>query len=37
MIVDANILLFADDRSSPHHGPAVDWLTAALNGPVRSD
>jgi uncharacterized protein len=35
MIVDANILLFAEDRSSPHHRPAVEWLTKALNGPVR--
>jgi uncharacterized protein len=35
VIVDANILLFAEDRSSPHHGPAVEWLTDALNGPVR--
>jgi toxin-antitoxin system PIN domain toxin len=35
VIVDADILLFAEDRSSPHHGPAVEWLTEALNGPVR--
>jgi toxin-antitoxin system PIN domain toxin len=35
VIVDANILLFAEDRSSPHHRPAIDWLTEALNGPVR--
>jgi uncharacterized protein len=35
VIVDANILLFAEDRSSPHHEPATRWLTEALNGPVR--
>jgi len=36
LIVDANILLYAEDRSSPHHGVAVEWLTKALNGPVRT-
>lgn len=35
MIVDANILLFAQDSSSPFHSPARDWLTEALNGPRR--
>ncbi|WP_372733876.1 TA system VapC family ribonuclease toxin [Nocardioides sp.] len=35
MIVDANILLYAVDRSSPHHDSAADWLTAALNGDRR--
>lgn len=35
MIVDANVLLYAEDRSSPHHDPAVRWLSEALNGPVR--
>jgi toxin-antitoxin system PIN domain toxin len=35
MIVDANVLLFAEDRSSPHHAPVERWLTEALNGPVR--
>lgn len=35
MLVDANILLFAEDRSSAHHKPAVEWLTAALNGSTR--
>ncbi|MGL4743572.1 MAG: TA system VapC family ribonuclease toxin, partial [Dermatophilaceae bacterium] len=35
MIVDANILLFAQDSSSPHHEPARIWLTDALNGPRR--
>lgn len=35
MIVDANVLLYAEDESSPHHEPARRWLTEALNGPVR--
>ena len=35
MIVDANVLLYAEDESSPHHAPAVRWLMNALNGPVR--
>lgn len=35
MIVDANVLLYAEDVSSPHHDAACRWLTDALNGPVR--
>jgi toxin-antitoxin system PIN domain toxin len=35
MLVDANILLFAADRTSPHHAPAIDWLETALGGPRR--
>ena len=35
MIVDANVLLFAEDESGPHHRAALTWLTDALNGPVR--
>ena len=35
MIVDANVLLFAEDESSPHHQPTQRWLADALNGPVR--
>ena len=35
MIVDANILLYAVDESSPQHEAASDWLTAALNGDRR--
>ncbi|MEX2458578.1 MAG: TA system VapC family ribonuclease toxin [Actinomycetota bacterium] len=35
MLVDANILLFAVSRTSPFHGPANAWLTAALNGGQR--
>jgi len=35
MLVDANILLFAVDTSSPFHASAAAWLTAQLNGPTR--
>lgn len=35
MIVDANLLLYAVDSSSPHHEPAVAWLVTALNGSER--
>ena len=33
MIVDANILLYATDRTSRFHDLARDWLERALNGP----
>lgn len=35
MLVDANLLLFAVDATSPFHIPARDWLTDRLNGPRR--
>jgi toxin-antitoxin system PIN domain toxin len=35
MVVDANILLFATDQSSPLHRSALDWLTEQLSGPRR--
>ncbi len=35
MLVDANILLFAVDRSSPFHERAAGWLAERLNGPRR--
>lgn len=35
MLVDANLLLFARDAESPFHPRAREWLTAALNGPIR--
>lgn len=35
MLVDANILLFAVDATSPFHSRAADWLTEQLNGPRR--
>ena len=35
MLVDANILLYSVDETSPFHAQALAWLTAALNGPRR--
>jgi toxin-antitoxin system PIN domain toxin len=35
MLVDANILLFAVDESSPFHPSAADWLSRHLNGNRR--
>ena len=35
MLVDANILLFAVDTSSPFHDRASTWLTERLNGNRR--
>ncbi|MBI2965684.1 MAG: PIN domain-containing protein [Chloroflexi bacterium] len=35
MLVDANILLFAVDASSPFHARASAWLTERLNGTRR--
>ncbi len=35
MLVDANLLLFAVDQSSPFHEAAVAWLTGVLNGASR--
>lgn len=35
MLVDANILLYSVDRTSPFHPAADSWLTAALNGDRR--
>lgn len=32
ILVDANLLLYAHDRSSPVHEPARRWLTEALAG-----
>lgn len=34
-LVDANILLYAVDDTSPFHLAATNWLTEALNGPRR--
>lgn len=31
-LVDANVLIYAIDADSPHHGPARRWLEAALSG-----
>lgn len=35
MIVDANLLLYAVDRTSPQHDAAAMWLTEVLNGEER--
>lgn len=35
MLVDANVLIFAVDRSSPHHERAAAWVAEALRGEVR--
>ncbi len=35
MLVDANVLLYAVDDTSPFNASAVAWLEAALNGPQR--
>lgn len=35
MLVDANVLLYARDESSPFHERARRWLAEQLNGPVR--
>ena len=35
MLVDANILLYSVDESSPFHQAASEWITAALNGSRR--
>jgi uncharacterized protein len=33
ILIDANLLLYAFDLSSPHHRSARQWLTAALSSP----
>ncbi|MGA7688469.1 MAG: type II toxin-antitoxin system VapC family toxin [Jiangellales bacterium] len=35
MLLDANILLYAVDRSSPHHQVAARWLTSTLSSGTR--
>ena len=35
MLVDANLLLYAVDRTSDHHDVAAAWLTSVLNGTIR--
>jgi hypothetical protein len=32
IVIDANLLLYAYDSSSPRHGAASDWLRRAMNG-----
>lgn len=35
MLVDANLLLYAVDRSTAQHAAASEWLTGVLNGRRR--
>jgi toxin-antitoxin system PIN domain toxin len=35
MLVDANVLLYSVDESSPFHDASSRWLVDALNGPRR--
>lgn len=35
MIVDANLLLYAVDSTSPHHARASAWVQDAMSGPQR--
>jgi uncharacterized protein len=35
MLLDANLLLYAVHKQSKQHEPAVEWLTAQLNGSRR--
>lgn len=35
MILDANLLLYAVNSTSPRHGAAKEWLSVALNGDRR--
>ena len=35
ILVDANLLLYAANRSAPEHAVAREWLDAQLTGPAR--
>jgi predicted nucleic acid-binding protein len=35
MLVDANLLLYAEDKLSPHHEPARTWWDARFPAPGR--
>lgn len=35
MLIDANLLIYAHDETSPQHELALPWLEARLNGPYR--
>lgn len=35
MLLDANVLLYSVDRSSPHHAVSSRWVESAFNGPHR--
>jgi toxin-antitoxin system PIN domain toxin len=35
ILIDSNILIYAHNKSSPHHENAGIWLNQQLNGPTR--
>lgn len=35
MLVDANLLLYAVDETSPHHRRSLEWLESSMNGERR--
>lgn len=35
ILLDANLLVYAHTRSSPHHAAARTWLEEVLNGPAK--
>ena len=35
MLVDVNILLYAEDSASPHHATVRPWWDALMNGPDK--
>ncbi len=35
MLIDVNVLLYAEDQASPFHEPVRTWLESALNGAAR--
>lgn len=35
ILVDANLLIYATDSTSPRHAPAAAWLEDQLNGTIR--
>jgi toxin-antitoxin system PIN domain toxin len=35
ILVDANMLIYAVDRDSPHHRAAAEWLEQTLSGTTR--
>lgn len=35
ILLDANLLVYANDADSPHHAAAREWFEAVVNGPAR--
>lgn len=35
VLLDANVLLYSVDKSSPHHSRCADWVRHAFSGPQR--